>query len=110
MKRDSLSLGIIGIMICLLALGAVGSSVQAADQVQKWNVQAIFPSGSSLYKEFVNFTENVKAMTGGRLVITPHPVGAIVGYKEMHSSLRLECCRATTPHPPFRAAKSRRSR
>jgi TRAP-type mannitol/chloroaromatic compound transport system substrate-binding protein len=105
MKRNSLSLGIIGILIYLLTLGGVGGSVQAADQVQKWNVQAIFPSGSSLYKEFVNFTENVKMMTGGRLVITPHPLGAIVGYKEMHSSLKTGVLQGYYSAPTFQSGK-----
>ena len=93
--------GLMAGLVCLAVLVAAGPA-QAA---QKWNVQAIFPSGSSLYKEFVTFTENVNKMTGGQLVITPHPVGAIVGYKEMHSSLKTGVLQGYYSAPTFQSGK-----
>jgi TRAP-type mannitol/chloroaromatic compound transport system substrate-binding protein len=70
-----------------------------------WNAQSIFPAGSSLYKEFVVFTEKVKEATDGRLVIKPHPVGAIVGYKDMHSALRTGILNAYFSAPTFQSGK-----
>ena len=94
------------LMICVLCLGMGYAAPEAsAKTVYKWNVQAIFPSGSSLYKEFVNFTEKVKVMSDGRLIITPHPVGAIVGYKEMHSALKTGVLQGYYSAPTFQSGK-----
>ena len=53
----------------------------------------------------MTFTEKVKVATGGRVVITPHPVGAIVGYKDMHSALRTGILNAYFSAPTFQSGK-----
>jgi len=103
MRGKRIGWGLMAGLLCLAVLGAAGAA--RADDVQKWNVQSIFPAGSSLYKEFVTFTENVNKMTGGKLVITPHPVGAIVGYKEMHSSLKTGVLQGYYSAPTFQSGK-----
>jgi TRAP-type mannitol/chloroaromatic compound transport system substrate-binding protein len=99
-----LSLVLVAVLACALTVGVMIPQARAAAEF-KWNVQAIFPSGSSLYKEFASFCEKVTAMTGGRLVITPHPVGAIVGYKEMHSSLKTGVLQGYYSAPTFQSGK-----
>ena len=99
-------IGLMGIVLCLCLVLVGGVAVQAkADAEFKWNVQSIFPAGSSLYKEFAKFCEKVGVMTGGRLVITPHPVGAIVGYKEMHSALKTGVLQGYYSAPTFQSGK-----
>ncbi len=92
------------LMLCFVAVG-FSAQPAAAEAEFEWNVQSIFPSGSSLYKEFEAFTEKVKVMTNGRLVITPHPVGAIVGYKEMHSVLKTGVLQGYYSAPTFQSGK-----
>jgi len=84
----------------------VGSgSALAADKVQKWNCQAIFGAGDSLYKEFQAFAARVKDKTKGRLVIATHPVGSIVGYKEMHDALKTNVLQGYYCMPSFFSGK-----
>ncbi|UCF95479.1 MAG: TRAP transporter substrate-binding protein DctP [Desulfobacterales bacterium] len=90
-----------GILMVALLVGLAGG----ARAELKWNCQAIFPAGSSLYKEFVAFTEKIKVMSNGELVITPHPVGAIVGYKDMHGALQTGVLQAYFSAPTFQAGK-----
>ena len=85
MKRKSLTSIIITVFVFFLLMA--GSSM-AADKVIKWTTQSIFPAGSSLYKEFEVFAKRVKVATNGRLEITTHPVGAVVGYREMIDALK----------------------
>ena len=88
-RNERISRGMVVLIgFCMITSLFTFIEAHAADVSQKWNVQSIFPAGESLYKEFVSFTEKVKVMTNNRLVITPHPVGAIVGYKEMFDSLK----------------------
>lgn len=95
-------------LLCLV-VGAVlifgaGPAV-AADKTIKWNCQSIFGSGSSLYKEFQAFAERVKEKTGGRLVIATHPVGSIVGYKEMYDALKTNVLQGYHSMPSFFSGK-----
>lgn len=103
MKRKGLAWGIFVSLLFALVIG--GFTTQAVAKTTQWNCQAIFPSGSSLYKEFAAFAENVKEMTNGELVITTHPVGAIVGYKEMHDSLKTGVLQGYYSAPTFQSGK-----
>jgi TRAP-type mannitol/chloroaromatic compound transport system substrate-binding protein len=85
MRRKSLTSIIITVFV--FALLMAGSSL-AEDKVIKWTTQSIFPAGSSLYKEFEAFAKRVGVATNGRLAITTHPVGAVVGYREMIDALK----------------------
>ncbi|MGD9064594.1 MAG: hypothetical protein PVI42_10720, partial [Desulfobacterales bacterium] len=44
----------------------------------EWKCQAFWGAAELSYKTFVDFTERVKVLTNGRLVITPYPAGALV--------------------------------
>ncbi len=48
----------------------------------RWKVQSIWQAGSINQDVFIRFCERVGAMSGGRLVIEPLPVGAVVAYNE----------------------------
>jgi TRAP-type mannitol/chloroaromatic compound transport system substrate-binding protein len=99
------SIGLVVTCCILLFVGAFVSTATAEDKVYNWNCQSIFPAGSSLYKEFVSFADKVKVMTGGRLQITCHPVGSIVGYKDMHSALKTGILQAYYSAPTFQSGK-----
>ena len=102
--KKSFTIMVAACFLCGMA-AVFGGTATAGDKVFKWNCQAIFPAGSSLYKEFVSFTDKVKTMSGGRLVITPHPVGSIVGYKDMHSALKTGILQAYFSAPTFQSGK-----
>ena len=61
---------VVTLFVCCFMIFGFNGQAQAGAKTFKWNSQSIFPAGSSLYKEFVSFTEKVKEATGGRLVIT----------------------------------------
>ena len=42
----------------------------------KWKFEACWPTGSSLYGNFVQLTDRIKEMSGGRLDIETLPAGA----------------------------------
>lgn len=89
----------------LLLVGVFAGRAMAEDKIFKWNVQSIFPAGDSLYKEFVSFAEKAKVMSGGRLQIACHPVGSVVGYKDMHSALKTGVLQAYFSAPTFQSGK-----
>ena len=59
---------------------AVASTATAADH--NWKMQSLWQAGSVNQKVFANWTDDVKKASGGRIEITPLPVGAVVGYAE----------------------------
>jgi len=69
-----------GVVLCItLAIAIVFVSTQAvAEDKIKWKAQAFWSPSELTYKTFVQFCENVKTLTGGRLEITPYSGGAIV--------------------------------
>jgi TRAP-type mannitol/chloroaromatic compound transport system substrate-binding protein len=48
----------------------------------KWKMQSLWQAGSINHKVFERFCKRVFDATGGRLEITPLPVGAVVAYNE----------------------------
>jgi TRAP-type mannitol/chloroaromatic compound transport system substrate-binding protein len=48
----------------------------------KWKMQSLWQAGSINHKVFERFCQRVGEATGGRLEITPLPVGSIVAYNE----------------------------
>lgn len=56
--------------------------------VVQWKLQAQATESSLDYKELVKMTENIKTMSGGRLVIKPHPGGAITGGPDIFNAVK----------------------
>src|SRR5210317_1909826 len=54
----------------------------------EWKCQVFWSAAELSYKTFVDFTERVKVLTNGRLVITPYPGGALVPTFEALDALR----------------------
>lgn len=63
------------------AFAACSLSVAQAAEFE-WRMQAMMPAGSTAYETFVQFTKDVKEMSGGRLVIEPLPEDAVIASKE----------------------------
>jgi TRAP-type mannitol/chloroaromatic compound transport system substrate-binding protein len=61
-----------------MTLVAKPQDAAAADKKFKLTFQATWPSGLTIYENFLWFAERVKKMSGGRLEITTLPGGAIV--------------------------------
>ena len=95
---------ILSVLFFLLMMGTIGTEVYAAEKI-KWVAQSIFPAGDSLYKEFVTFAERVKVATNDRIEITTHPVGAIVGYREMVDAVKTNILQAYYSSPTFQSGK-----
>ncbi len=104
MKKGSILITFI-ILVAALLFSSAGLA-QTKDEIMSWKCQSIFPSGDSLYKEFQAFAERVKGLTNGRLVITTHPVGAVVGYKEMHDALKTGVLQGYYSMPSFNSGKA----
>ena len=66
----------------LSAAVAIGAAGPAAAQEFHWKMQSLWQAGTINQRVFEAFCDNVEAITGGRLVIDPLPVGAIVAYNE----------------------------
>jgi TRAP-type mannitol/chloroaromatic compound transport system substrate-binding protein len=57
--------------------------------IHRWVVQSGLGAGvRGGYPPFLRFVERLYEMSGGRIVIEPHPVGAIVGAFEMFDAVR----------------------
>lgn len=53
-----------------------------------WTLQSQATEDSIDYKELKVFTDNIKTMSGGRLVITPHPAGVITGGPDIYNAVK----------------------
>lgn len=92
-------------LMCWCLVGTNLREAQAVDKVIKWSCQDIFPAGSSLYKEFADFAKRANVATKGRLEITTHPVGAVVGYKEMIDAVKTNILQGYYSSPTFQSGK-----
>ena len=69
--------------LCLiLGLVTFVAAPRAEAQEYEWTIQSLWQAGSINHRVFEQFCENVKQLTGSRLVITPVPVGTLVAYNE----------------------------
>ena len=76
------ALAITTIVFALLVSPALG------EKPIEWKCQVFWGAAELSYKTFVDFTERVKVLTNGRLVITPYPGGALVPTFEALDALR----------------------
>jgi TRAP-type mannitol/chloroaromatic compound transport system substrate-binding protein len=67
----------------LAAAAAIAApAIARAQQAHKWKMQSLWQGGSINQKIFEDYCKRVNVLTGGRLEITPLPVGAVVAYTE----------------------------
>ncbi|MCW8930468.1 MAG: TRAP transporter substrate-binding protein DctP [Gammaproteobacteria bacterium] len=64
------------------------SACTEKQQVIKWNLQSQATKTSIDYKELEKMTANIKTMSNGRLIITPHPGGAITGGPDIFNAVQ----------------------
>jgi TRAP-type mannitol/chloroaromatic compound transport system substrate-binding protein len=75
---------VIALVLSVLAIGCPPVQVDPVVPVPvppikiEWVMQSLYPAGTVGYKTFVEWTERVYTLTGGRLSITPHSADAIV--------------------------------
>lgn len=67
-------------LAALAAIAMAGAPARAADQT--WTFQAATSAGDIAFKIMEEFTDRVALLTGGRLAIELHPVGAVVQYDQ----------------------------
>ena len=60
-----------------------------APEVIEWRMQSLWDTGTLFYEIFVDFTERVYELSGGRFRITPFPPGGIVPTFEKFDALRM---------------------
>lgn len=60
----------------------------AEREVIRWDIQSQATSSSTDYKELVKMTENIKIMSAGRFIITPHPGGEITGGPDIFNAVK----------------------
>jgi TRAP-type transport system periplasmic protein len=65
-----------------LALALALSAGPAEAQQHKWKAQGLYGPNTLIHKQFVKFTEVVKAATSGAVVIEPFPVATIIPQAE----------------------------
>jgi len=75
-----------------LAMAVIAFSVLVSpalgEKPIEWKCQVFWGAAELSYKTFVDFTERVKVLTNGRLVITPYPGGTLVPTFEALDSLQ----------------------
>lgn len=68
---------------------------QPSGEVIEWVGQAALPAGQPPYEGLVNLANYIEEASGGRLVITAHPAGAVVPATEEWKGINsgvLDCC------------------
>ncbi len=89
-KRTSLILLALLLAISMVAIGCPDPAVEVVEEVVPWpgypdpqfvwRIQTLAPAGvAAWFEPFVDFTERVGEISGGRLIVEPFSDGAIVG-------------------------------
>lgn len=74
--------------ILCLALLSPFASAQTAGKPISWKAQTLWNAGEIPQKTFEDMCENIKVMSGGRLIIETYPSGAIVPQNETLDALQ----------------------
>ena len=64
------------------------SACEKKQKVFKWELQSHATATSIDFRELVKMTENIKTMSNGRFIITPHPGGAITGGPDIFNAVK----------------------
>lgn len=78
---------VFSVFLCLILLSAVASA-QTAEKPIVWKAQTLWNAGELPQKTFENLCDNIKIMSGGRLIIDSYPSGAIVPQNETLDALQ----------------------
>ncbi|WP_415893861.1 TRAP transporter substrate-binding protein DctP [Neptuniibacter sp. PT8_73] len=71
----------------LLVLGISGCT-EKEEKIYTWQLQSQATETSIDFKELKRFADNVKAMSGGRFLIKPHPGGVITGGPDIYNAVK----------------------
>jgi TRAP-type mannitol/chloroaromatic compound transport system substrate-binding protein len=93
------TLAIATIVLALLVSPAFG------EKPIEWKCQVFWGAAELSYKTFVDFTERVKVLTNGRLIITPYPGGTIVPTFEALDALQNNVIQAMHMWPGYFSGK-----
>jgi TRAP-type mannitol/chloroaromatic compound transport system substrate-binding protein len=94
-------------LACLLCVGLpIIASAASEGKTIKWDLQTLLPAGIPMHKDiFLPFADQVRAASGGRLDITVHPAGAIVGTFEMFDAVSKGVFQAYMANPVYWSGK-----
>jgi TRAP-type mannitol/chloroaromatic compound transport system substrate-binding protein len=92
-------LAIAALMLTLLVSPALG------EKPIEWKCQVFWSAAELSYKTFVDFTERVKVLTNGRLVIKPYPGGTLVPTFEALDALQDNIIQAMHMWPGYFSGK-----
>jgi TRAP-type mannitol/chloroaromatic compound transport system substrate-binding protein len=84
---------------------AVTAGGAAAQAKYKWKMQSLWQGGSINQKIFEDYCKRVNQLTGGRLEITPMPVGAVVAYTETLDAIQAGVLEAHQSGGPYFSGK-----
>jgi TRAP-type mannitol/chloroaromatic compound transport system substrate-binding protein len=93
------------VVVVVLAVVFLAAPAMSADPPIKWKCQVFWSAAELSYKTFVDFTERVKALTNGRLEITPYPAGAIVPTFEALDALQNDVIQCMHMWPGYFSGK-----
>ena len=90
MRRTGMFIILVAFLALVTGFGSVTTdSAYAADEVIKWKCVAHWPMASSSYKgSLLAVAERLKERTNGRLILEPHPAGALVPAKEEFNAVK----------------------
>ena len=74
-------------LLCLMVLITL-QGCEAKKEVIHWDIQSQATSSSTDYKELVKMTANIKTMSAGHFIISPHPGGEITGGPDIFNAVK----------------------
>jgi TRAP-type mannitol/chloroaromatic compound transport system substrate-binding protein len=80
-------------------------AIVLGQQATRWRVQTLWGSGEDTYKYFLEFCENLKKATQGRLEIQPFAAGAVVGAFETLDAVSNNVLQGQSTYPGYWAGK-----
>lgn len=72
----------------LIFCSAILQGCNEEQTITHWDIQSQATASSTDYKELVKMTENIKAMSAGRFIITAHPGGKITGGPDIFNAVK----------------------
>lgn len=76
------------IIISVLSVALAGCVFEQEQKVFQWRLQSQATEKSIDFKELKTFSNNVRLMSGGRLVISVHPGGEITGGADIYTAVK----------------------
>ncbi|MGL4208653.1 MAG: TRAP transporter substrate-binding protein DctP [Candidatus Adiutrix sp.] len=92
-------------IMCFLALTTMAIA-QTAEKPIIWKAQTLWNASEIPQKTFLDLCENIKVMSGGRLIIEAYPSGAIVPQNETLTALENNVLQVIHVWPGYAASKN----